>query len=114
MRLDVRELAGEELLHPLDGEILGDVDELAPAVIAAARIAFRIFVGEDRALSLEHRLRDEVLRGDQLDVACLTVTLLGDRVGDLRIGLGQRADEHALVPRTGQRAVGYSHGGFLV
>ena len=64
-------LAAEQLLRPLDGERLGDVDELAAAVIALARIALGVFVGQHRALRLEHGARDDVLRGDQLDLVLL-------------------------------------------
>ena len=55
MRLDVGEAAAEQLLGALDRQRLGDVDELAAAVVAPARIALGIFVGQHRALRLEHR-----------------------------------------------------------
>ena len=55
VRLDVGELAAEQLLRPLDRERLDGVRRRAALVVAAARITFRIFVGEDRALRLEHR-----------------------------------------------------------
>jgi hypothetical protein len=42
------------LLGALDRERLDDVDELAAAVIALAWLAFGIFVGQHRALRLEH------------------------------------------------------------
>ena len=71
MRLHIGELAAEQLGHPLDRQPLGDVDELAAAVIALARQAFGIFVGQHRALRFQHRARDDVLRGDQLDLVAL-------------------------------------------
>ena len=52
---------------------LGDVDELAAAVIAPAGIALGVFVGQHRALRLEHGARDDVLAGDQLDLRLLAV-----------------------------------------
>ena len=52
VRLDVGVLGAEELLRALDRERLGDVDELAAAVVALARIALGVLVGEDRTPSL--------------------------------------------------------------
>ena len=75
----------------LDRQLLGDVDELAAAVIAPARIALGIFVGQNRALRLEHRLRDDVFGGDELDLVALAAKLLRDRLGDFRIGFGEAA-----------------------
>ena len=54
MRLHVGEGAVEQALGAVDGELLDDVDILAAAVIAPARIAFGIFVGEQRTGGLEH------------------------------------------------------------
>ena len=50
MGLDVGEGAPEQLLGALDRECLYGVRGGAALVIAAAGIAFRIFVGQDRAL----------------------------------------------------------------
>ena len=63
-------------------------DGRAALIIAPARIALGIFVGEHRALRLEHRARDDVLGRDQLDLVLLAVELGGDRVGDRGVGLG--------------------------
>ena len=54
MRLHVRVLGAEQLLGPVDGQLLGHVDELAAAVVAPARVALGVLVGEDGALGLEH------------------------------------------------------------
>ena len=93
VRLDVGEIDAEQLLGALDGELFGDIDELAAAVVALARIALGVFVGHDRALRLEHGAGDDVLGGDQLDLVLLATEFLVDRVGDLRIGVGKRAIE---------------------
>jgi len=69
--LDVDVIAAEELLAAFDRQGLGDVDELAAAVIALARIALRILVGHDAALGLQDGLAHEVLRGDELQAAGL-------------------------------------------
>ena len=66
-------------------------DGAAALVVAAAGIAFGIFVGEHRALRLEHRAADDILRRDQLDLGLLAVELGADRVGDRGIGLAEAA-----------------------
>ena len=71
MRLDVGEAAAEQLLGPLDRQRLDRVRRRAALIVAPARIAFGIFVGEHRALRLEHRAADDILRRDQLDLVLL-------------------------------------------
>ena len=64
IRLHIGEFAVEEPGHALDRQSLGDIDELAAAIIAPAGIALGIFVGQNRALGFEHGLGDDVFRGD--------------------------------------------------
>ncbi len=90
VRLDVGVLGAEQLLGPVDRQLLGHVDELAAAVVALARIPLGVLVGQHRALRLEHRHRDEVLRGDHLERPLLALELEREDLGDLRIDLGQR------------------------
>ena len=73
VRLHVGVVGAEQFLGAIDGELLGDVDELAAAVVALARIAFGVLVGEHRALRFEHARAGVVLRGDQLDVIFLAL-----------------------------------------
>ena len=94
--LDIGEAAFEQAAGPLDGEILGDVDELAAAVIAPARIPFRVFVGHHRALRLEHGTRDDVLGGDELDLVALAAEFEVDGAGDVRIGVGESGRKEAV------------------
>ena len=82
-------LQSNSLLGAVDGELLGLVDVLAAAVVAPAGIALGVFVGQHRALRLEHGARDDVLRGDQLDLLLLAVQLALERRIDRRIGLGE-------------------------
>ena len=96
MRLHIGELAAEQFGHPLDRQPLGDIDELAAAVIALARQAFGIFVGEHRALRFQHGARDDVLRGDQLDLVALAAEFKLDGFGDLGIDLAQGRREQGL------------------
>ena len=79
VRLHVGERAVEQLAGAVDGELLGLVDVLAAAVVAPAGIALGVFVGQHRARRLEHRARDDVLRGDQLDLLALAVQLALER-----------------------------------
>ena len=52
--LHVGVLGAEQLLHAVDGQLLGDVDELAAAVVALARVALGVLVGELGALRRHH------------------------------------------------------------
>ena len=97
MRLHVGEAAAEQFGHPLDREPLDNVDELAAAVIALARQAFGIFVGQHRALRLKHRAADDIFRRDQLDLVALAAEFLADRIGDLRIAFAERGGEKSLL-----------------
>ncbi len=89
VRLHVRVLGAEQVERALDREALGDVDVLAAAVVALARIALGVLVGEDRSLALEHRHRDEVLGRDHLERALLALELQREHLRDLRIDLGK-------------------------
>ncbi len=97
MRLHIGERAAEQAGDALDGEPLGHIDELAAAVIALARQAFGVFVGEHRALRLEHGAADDVFRRDQLDLVALAAELELDRLGDFGIGFGERGGEKPFV-----------------
>ena len=84
MRLHVGILRAEQLFRAIARQVLHHVGEFAAAVIALARIAFRVFVGEDAAGGFEHRLRREVLAGDQLDLRVLPLHFMLDRLDKLR------------------------------
>ena len=64
--------APNSFLGARDGERLGDVDELAAAVVAPARVALGVLVGHHRAGGFEDRPAHEVLRRDQLEPFGLT------------------------------------------
>src|SRR6185295_13094133 len=93
VRLDVRVLGPEQRLRAVDRELLDHVDVLAAAVVALAGIALGVLVREHAALGLQDRLRHEVLGRDHLERALLALDLVTDRVGDLRVDVGQRAIE---------------------
>jgi len=97
MRLHVHELAAEQRLRAVDGELLDHVDVFAAAVIAAAGVALGILVREHRALGLQDGLGDDVLRGDHLDLILLPAELALDGFIELRIDIGQRRFEEAVT-----------------
>ena len=96
VRLHVGVVGAEQLLGAVDGELLGDVDEFATAVIALARITFRVLVREHRTLRFEHARAGVVFRGDQLDVIFLALAFVLE--GGLEFGVkatdGHRGTEH--------------------
>src|SRR3546814_21098480 len=81
--------SAEQRLGAFDRELLDLVRRCAELIIALARITLGIFVGEDRALRLEHRLRDDVLAGDQLDLMALELEFVGDAREHRRNGIGE-------------------------
>jgi hypothetical protein len=98
IRLHIGEFAVEQLADALDRQFLGDVDELAAAVIALSGIALGVFVGHHRALRLENGAGDDVFRSDQLDLVALAAKLQLDGAGDLGIGLGEAGAEKGVRP----------------
>ena len=109
MGLHIGEGAVEQALGAVDGELLDHVDILAAAVIALARIALGIFVGEQSAGSVEHRLRDDVLRGDQLDLVLLPMLFVLDRAPDLWVGVLKMPGEETGIARLGTPCVTCRH-----
>ena len=93
VRLHVGVLGAEQRLGPVDGQLLDDVDVLTPAVVAAARVALGVLVGQDRSLCLQDRLRGEVLGGDHLQGVALAGELGVHGGRDLRVELRQRLVE---------------------
>ena len=87
--LNVGPCRTKQLLGPLNRQCFNGVDVLAAAVVALARQALRVFVGEHRALGLHHRTGRKVLTGNQLEVRLLTLLLLGNELGNGGIRNGQ-------------------------
>jgi hypothetical protein len=92
----ISEAAAKEFGHPVDRELLGDVDELAAAVIALPRQALGIFVGQDGALRFQHGAAHDVLGRDQLDLVALPAKFQVDRLRHFPVGFGQRGLEKAV------------------
>ena len=90
MRLDVDVLgAGEEGQRAILGQPLGDVHELAAAVVALAGQALGVLVGERRTLRLHHRGEGVVLAGDHLDLPALAIGLAANGRPQLGVDIGQ-------------------------
>jgi hypothetical protein len=89
VRLDIGGIGAEQLLGPVDGQLLDHIHVLAAAVVALARIPLGILVGQLRTLGFHHGPGDVVLRGDQLDVVFLAAVLVLDRGPEFRIALGK-------------------------
>src|ERR671930_818695 len=87
--LHVDVLGPEQLLGAVNGQLLGHVEVLAAAVVAAAGVSLGVLVGQHRALALQHRLRHEVLGGDHLERPLLALELGPQHRRDLRIDLLQ-------------------------
>jgi hypothetical protein len=97
VRLQVGVVSGEELLGPGDAEFLGAVHDLAAAVVAPARVALGVLVGQRAAQRGQHGGAGEVLAGDQLQAAAETVQLVEDDAGDLGVERGQGVEVRAPV-----------------
>ena len=91
VRLHVRVFRAEERFRAGDGQAFRDVDEFAAAVVAPARVALGVLVRHHRARGFEDRATDEVLGRDELETRVLSMSFVPDRVGDVRIGLRERA-----------------------
>ena len=91
VRLHVRVLGAKDLLRARDRQRLDLVDELAPAVVPLSRVPLGVLVGENRSLRLEHRLADDVLRRDQLEIPLLPLPLPLDRLVNLGISTFERS-----------------------
>src|SRR5690606_29743848 len=85
VRLHVGVVGTEQFPDPVDRQLLGHVHVLAAAVVALARIAFGVLVGQLAALGLHHPRAGVVLGRDQLDVVFLAAVLVGDGLGELGV-----------------------------
>ncbi len=85
--LDVGVLGAEKLFGAFYREVFRLVDLGAAAVVAAAGIAFGVFVGEAGSLGFENGRGGEVFRGDKLDAVALAGEFGVQNGGELGIGL---------------------------
>ena len=84
-------LGSEELLGAIARQILHHIGKLASAVITLPRIAFRIFIGENRPHGFEHSFADKILGRDQLEALMLASFFIGNGIGYVGINFRKRA-----------------------
>ena len=85
MGLNIDVISPEEPLRPIARQRLDNIRVLTTPVIALARVAFRVFVGEDRASRLKNGAAHEVLGSDHLQAFMLAKYLVLDLRGDFGI-----------------------------
>ena len=90
VRLHVDVVGAEQRLGAGDRQRLGDVDELAAAVVTLAGVALGVLVRHHRTGRFEHGGADEVFRGDQLQAFGLACRFVGDGRGNLGVRLRKR------------------------
>ncbi len=76
VRLNIGVLGSEELLCPVYGELLDDINILAAAVVSRTGIALGVFIGQVASHGLHNGAAGEVFGRYQLDVVALTLQLL--------------------------------------
>ena len=118
VRLYVGEFRVEQRLDSIDRHLLDDIDMLAAAVVAPARVALGVLVGEHRTLCLHDGQRRMVLRRDHLQAVALALEFLADQLGDLGIEIGEVLVENthtkapfvrpSAAPRKGAAGVTFS------
>ncbi len=89
MRLHIHIGAVKQRLRPVNRQLLHHIAVFTALIIALARIAFRIFVRENRSLRLQHRARNDILRRDQLDLSLLACQFTINRRRHRRVGRSQ-------------------------
>ena len=87
MRLHVGRIGAKNLLDTVNGQLLGHIDVFAAAVVALARIAFGVLIGQLAALGGHDRGRGVVLTGDELNVVLLARVFGHDGGPQFGIGL---------------------------
>ena len=88
MWLDVGIIAAEQLAGPLAGDLLRHIHGVAAAVVALAGVTLGVLVGQAGAHSQHDGGTDDVLGGNEFDVAALTGKLLLNGSAYLGIVLG--------------------------
>ena len=93
MGLNVRKSTSEELFCAINCQFFRNIHEFTATVISAPRIAFGIFVGQHRTRCFEHRLGNDIFRGNQLDLILLAGKLSADRLVQFRVRLPEGGTE---------------------
>ena len=82
MRLHVGILGSKELADAVDGKLLHLIDHLTATIVALARIALGIFVGQARAHGCHDLVTHIVLGGNEFHASALSLVLLLDEGED--------------------------------
>jgi hypothetical protein len=94
VRLHVGVVGAEDALHPLDGQRLDVVDDGVAAVVALARVALGVLVGERAAHRTHDGRRGEVLAGDELQAGGLPFDFAIDEIEHDGVGVGVAGEGH--------------------
>ncbi len=89
MGLNIDVFGTEQFFRPVDGQLLGDINHLATAVITLTRIPFSIFIGQYRALCFQHSLADKIFRGNKFEAVFLTLGFFAQNFGNFRIKISK-------------------------
>ncbi len=87
VRLDIDVLGAEKLFGAVAGEVFGDIDELAAAIVAAAGVAFGVFIGQHAAHALHDGGAGVVFAGDHFQALALALDFAGDGRPDFGVVL---------------------------
>jgi hypothetical protein len=87
VRLNVGVSSTEELLCAFDGEAFSHVNEFTTTVVALARVALCVLVGEDGTLRFQNGTRNEVLGRNHLKKVSLTAEFILQNCSNLGINL---------------------------
>ncbi len=87
--LHVGRIRAEQFFQAVDGQLFGNIDVLAAAVVALAWVAFGVLVGQLRTLGRHDGMADIIFGGDQLNVIFLTTILVLYRLPEFGVNLRQ-------------------------
>jgi hypothetical protein len=86
MRLDVDVIGAEQLLGAVTRQVLGDIDELAAAVVPFSRVPLGVFIREHGARGLHDGFGSVVFAGDKLKIHPLSILFQPDGLPEFGIG----------------------------
>ena len=90
MRLNVGIIGAEQLLRAIDRQLLGHIDVFTTTVVALARIALGVLVGQHRALGFHDPRAGIVFGCDQFDVIFLARYFVHHGLRQYGIEIGNR------------------------
>jgi len=85
MRLDIRVVTAEQFACAIACQVFYNIDAFAAAIVAFARITFRIFICQRRSHRFHDRGRYKVLGRNQFYFISLPVCFQLNRLGYLRV-----------------------------